>query len=153
MAPGNPPSAQRTLAGAGEEAFVALLRAADRLQHEVGVLLRDEGDLTPVQYNVLRILRGAGEDGQTCSGIAQRLITHDPDVTRLIDRMERRGLVRRGRDANDRRVVRVHITEAGLRLVDTLDEPIRQFHRTRYRGLTMAQLRDLGALLERMHAG
>ena len=72
--------------------------------------------LSPTQYNALRILRGAGDQGRSCSEIAERMINHDPDITRLVDRLERRGLVARSREGRDRRVITTRITLAGLDL-------------------------------------
>lgn len=105
-----------------EELFLALQIAADRSMAPWEALLRSQADLTPVQYNVLRILRGAGKEGRLAGEIGDRLITRSPDTTRLIDRLEQRGLVRRKSDATDRRAVRVHITAAGRKLIDPLDD-------------------------------
>lgn len=132
----------------GEEAHLTLIRTADLISHEVTSLLKEAADVSPVQYNVLRILRGAGEAGHTCSAIAERLITRDPDVTRIIDRMLKRGLVQRSRDPNDRRVVRVVLTDAGRSLVDQLDEPIRSHHRKRFKGVSKERLRALIDVLD-----
>jgi DNA-binding MarR family transcriptional regulator len=90
-------------------------------------LFRSE-DVSPAQYNVLRILRGS-PDGLACGKIGERMITRDPDITRLLDRMEKRGLIARSRDENDRRTVVARITEAGLELLSRLDEPVRETHR------------------------
>jgi len=104
-----------------EAAFLDLLRTADMLSRGAVEVLKAE-DLSPSQYNVLRILRGAPE-GLPCGEIASRLITRDPDVTRLLDRMEKRGLISRARESRDRRMVLARLTSAGLKLVDSLDEP------------------------------
>src|SRR5262245_47533935 len=85
--------------------FVSLLKAADALSVEAEHLLRNAG-LTGAQYNVLRILRGAEPEGLACRGIGDRMISHDPDITRLLDRMEKRGLISRERQTDDRRVVK-----------------------------------------------
>jgi DNA-binding MarR family transcriptional regulator len=103
-----------------EEAYLSLIRTADLLARDIGDQLKDYG-ISETQYNVLRILRGAGPDGHPCSEIGARLITRDPDVTRLLDRMEKRGLATRSRDAADRRVVTIRITPEGLALLDELD--------------------------------
>jgi DNA-binding MarR family transcriptional regulator len=109
-----------------EEAFVALQRAADVLMRELGELLKVH-DVSPTQYNVLRILRGSA-DGLPCGEIGERMITRDPDITRLLDRMEKRGLISRSRDAKDRRIVCARITPAGLKLLAGLDQPVRDEH-------------------------
>ncbi len=102
------------------EVYFNLLRTTDELARASAGLLKGH-DLSETQYNVLRILRGAGADGLPCSEIGARLITHDPDVTRLVDRLERRGLVARARDQRDRRVVTVRITAAGEALIAASD--------------------------------
>jgi len=102
------------------EAFLNIVRTSDLLQHALRQGLKPYG-VTETQYNALRILRGAGEQGVTCSEIAERLISHDPDITRLLGRMERDGLARRERDTKDRRVVLTKITDEGLRKLQELD--------------------------------
>src|SRR5579871_3957900 len=94
-----------------EQAFLALARAADLLATRFALWLKPR-DISPTQYNALRILRGAGADGLPCSEIGNRMLTHDSDITRLVDRLEKRKWVTRGRDKSDRRVVRARITEA-----------------------------------------
>lgn len=128
-----------------EAAFLDLLRTADLLtRRAIGVLKAE--DLSPTQYNVLRILRGARE-GLTCGEIACRLITRDPDVTRLLDRMEKRGLISRARESRDRRMVLARITPEGLKLVGRLDEPVQETHRKLLGHMGKARLRALGELL------
>ncbi len=94
-----------------DEAFLNLQRTAGWLMRSVEETLRSFG-LTHPQYNVLRILAGAGAGGLPCGEISKRLITRDPDITRLLDRMQKLGHVERGRGIEDRRVVRAHITPA-----------------------------------------
>jgi DNA-binding MarR family transcriptional regulator len=106
-----------------EEAFLALQRTASLLMQALGRELKAH-DLTPAQYNTLRILRGARPDSLTCGEIGDRLVSPGPDVTRLLDRLEQHGLVERLRDAEDRRVVRARITGKGLALATELDEPV-----------------------------
>jgi DNA-binding MarR family transcriptional regulator len=106
-----------------EEAFLALQRTASLLMQSLGRELKAH-DLTPAQYNTLRILRGARADSLTCGEIGERLVSPGPDVTRLLDRLEQHGLVERLRDAEDRRVVRARITGKGLALATELDEPV-----------------------------
>jgi DNA-binding MarR family transcriptional regulator len=130
-----------------EEASVALQRTADRLQWRLSEMLKAFG-LSPTQYNALRILRGAGDEGRSCSEIAERMINHDPDITRLVDRLERRGLVARSREGRDRRVITTRITPAGLDLLATLDRPLEEFGRKVLGPLGEQQLRTLIQLLQ-----
>jgi DNA-binding MarR family transcriptional regulator len=113
----------RPFSGLEEEAFLCLQRTAGVLLAALSRSFRGQ-DLTPAQYNVLRILRGAGPGGLTCGEIGERLVTPGPDVTRLLDRLERAGLVVRMRDSADRRVVRARIEEKGLALLAELDRPV-----------------------------
>ena len=113
----------RPFATLEEEVIVGLARTADALQRGMGAVLRQAG-LSPTQYNVLRILRGAGAPGLACGEIVERMVTRDPDITRLLDRLEARRLVTRARDGADRRVVTSRISQAGLALLDELDEPL-----------------------------
>jgi DNA-binding MarR family transcriptional regulator len=109
-----------------EEAFLALQRTADQLQGRVAEWLKTWG-LSPTQYNALRILRGAGEAGLACSEIAERMINGDPDITRLLDRLEKRGLTQRSRGSKDRRVIKAYITRGGSQLLKKLDAPVQEF--------------------------
>jgi DNA-binding MarR family transcriptional regulator len=104
-------------------------------------------DLSPTQYNVLRILRGASE-GLPCGEIANRMITRDPDITRLLDRLEKRGLIWRCRETKDRRMVMSRITPSGLELLGRLDVPVQTTHRKQLGHLGAARL---GALTELLH--
>ena len=131
--------------------FIALLQAADALGQEAEYLLKAAG-LTGAQYNVLRILRGAEPAGLPCRGIADRMISHDPDMTRLLDRMEKRGLITRVRQADDRRVVKTRVTAPGLSLLKTLDRPIHDLHKRQFRHLPAARLKILSELLEELRA-
>jgi len=131
--------------------FVALLQAADALSQEAEQLLKAAG-LTGTQYNVLRILRGAEPEGLPCRGIADRMISHDPDMTRLLDRMEKRGLITRERQTDDRRVVKTRITPQALRLLKTLDQPVHELHKRQFRHMPAARLKILSRLLEEVRA-
>jgi DNA-binding MarR family transcriptional regulator len=131
--------------------FVALLKAADTVSQEAEQLLRSQG-LTGAQYNVLRILRGAEPDGLPCRGIADRMISHDPDMTRLLDRMEKRRLITRMRQTDDRRVVKTRITRDGLELLKILDQPVRELHKRQFRHMTAARLKVLAQLLKEARA-
>src|SRR6266536_1482490 len=111
--------------------FVALLKTADTLGQEAEQLLKAAG-LTGAQYNVLRILRGAEPEGLACRGSGDRRISHDPDITRLLDRMEKRGLISRERQTDDRLVVKTRITAQGLSLLKTLDQPVHDLHKRQF---------------------
>jgi len=130
-----------------ERIFIALLKLADALGQEAEQLTRT-AELTGTQYNVLRILRGAGPEGLPCRGIGDRMITHDPDITRLLDRMEKRGLITRERQKDDRRVVKTRITPHGLALLKPLDQPMRDLHKRQFRHMAAARLKALCDLLE-----
>jgi DNA-binding MarR family transcriptional regulator len=131
--------------------FISLQKTADFLGLEAEQLLKPRG-LTGTQYNVLRILRGAEPDGLACSTIGERMISHDPDMTRLLDRMEKRGLIVRQRQTDDRRVIKTRITSAGLALLKSLDQPVRELHKRQFRHLPAARLKTLAQLLEDVRA-
>jgi DNA-binding MarR family transcriptional regulator len=131
--------------------FVALLQTADALSQEAEQLLKAAG-LTGTQYNVLRILRGSEPEGLPCSGIGDRMISHDPDMTRLLDRMEKRGLITRERQTDDRRVVKTRITPQALSLLKTLDQPVHELHKRQFRHIPAARLKILGQLLGEVRA-
>jgi DNA-binding MarR family transcriptional regulator len=126
--------------------FVALLKAADALSQEAEQLIKSAG-LTMAQYNVLRILRGAEPEGLLCRGISERMISHDPDITRLLDRMENHGWITRQREKEDRRVVKTRITEDGLAALKKLDQPVRDLHKGQFRHMSASQLKTLAKLL------
>jgi DNA-binding MarR family transcriptional regulator len=127
--------------------FVALLKLADSLGQEAEQLLKAAG-LTGAQYNVLRILRGAEPQGLPCRGIGDRMISHDPDMTRLLDRLEKRSLITRVRQTDDRRVIKTRITPQALSLLKTLDQPVRELHKRQFRHMSSARLKTLSDLLE-----
>jgi len=112
-----------------EEAVLSIARTAAVLEHQVSQALKAHA-LTPSQYNVLRILRGAGAEGLCRNEVGTRLVTQVPDVTRLLDRMEDTGLISRQRGSEDRRYVTTRITRKGLDLVDKLDKPMRELQQT-----------------------
>jgi len=133
-----------------QDVFVNAQKTADWLMRDVEDVLKDVR-LSPTQYNVLRILRSPGTTsagGMACHEIGQRMITRDPDLTRLLDRLEDRELITRSRERQDRRVIRVRITPDGLRLLRDLDEPIRALHRKQLSRLGDKRLRLLKRLLE-----
>jgi len=112
-----------------EEAALSIARTAAVLDHQVSQALKAHA-LTPSQYNVLRILRGAGAEGLCRNEVGSRLVTQVPDVTRLLDRMEDTGLITRQRGSEDRRYVTTRITRKGLELVNKLDKPMRELQQT-----------------------
>jgi DNA-binding MarR family transcriptional regulator len=130
-----------------EEAFVNLQKTADALMQGIAVLLKPSG-LSATQYNVLRILRGAGKDGLPCGEIGARMITRDPDITRLLDRLETRGLVTRARELKDRRVITARITKDGLGILKELDSPVQRYHQRQLGHMGEKKLVELIWLLE-----
>ena len=138
---------RRPQASIEERIFITLLKVADALGQEAEQLTHT-AELTGTQYNVLRILRGAGLEGLACRSIGERMITHDPDITRLLDRMEKRGFITRERQKDDRRVVKTRITPHGLALLKPLDQPMRDLHRRQFRHVAGARLKTLFDLLE-----
>jgi DNA-binding MarR family transcriptional regulator len=129
------------------EAAVTLAHTSDALFRGIEERLKAAG-LSLTQYNVLRILRGASPQGLACGDVGARMITRDPDITRLLDRMEQRGLVERARETCDRRVVKTRIRPAGLRLLKTLDRPLVNLQRKRLGHLGARRLKLLIALLD-----
>jgi DNA-binding MarR family transcriptional regulator len=142
-----PGSQRRHVACPEEDVFLDLLRTTDMLSRGLVEVLKTE-DLSSTQYNVLRILRGAPE-GLPCGEIGNRMITRDPDITRLLDRLEKRCLISRCRETKDRRMVMARITPEGLELLSRLDDPVRAGHRKQLGHLERDQLR---ALTELLHA-
>lgn len=131
-----------------EEVYLNVIRTGDALGRAQDALFKG-ADLTSTQYNVLRMLRGAGEEGLRCGQVAERLVTRDPDVTRLVDRLLKRGLISRRRDPADRRVVTTTITPLGLQLLAGLDAPVAELHQRQLGHLNDGSLTMLSALLER----
>ena len=130
-----------------QELFLEIQRTADVLMRGLEELLKSSG-LTQTQFNALRILRGAGPAGLTCREVAERMVTHDPDVTRLLDRLESRQLIARSRSEGDRRVIRVCITAAGLEVLAALDQPVLELHRSQLGHLGNERVRRMINLLE-----
>ncbi len=135
-----------------EEAHLSVIRTADLLTRSLAFTLKEHG-LTQTQYNVLRILRGAGAEGLPSGEVGERMITREPDITRLLDRIEARGWVHRKRDPDDRRVMRVWITLAGRELTDLLDRPVAEMQRHCLAHLGEAKLAELSDLLGTVRAG
>src|ERR1700757_2074376 len=128
-----------------ESVYLELLKTADLLSRNLSGLLKTE-DLSSTQYNVLRILRGAPE-GLACGEIGNRMVTRDSDITRLLDRLEKRSLVSRCRESKDRRTVWTRITPEGLELLAQLDEPMLATHRELLGHLGPKRLKLLADLL------
>ncbi len=135
-----------------EEAHLSIVRTADLLGRSLAVTFKPYG-LTLTQYNVLRILRGAGADGLPSGEVAERMITREPDITRLLDRMEERGWVHRRKDPADRRVTRAFLTLAGRELVDRLDAPVAAMQKHCLGHLDEAKLAELCDLLGTVREG
>jgi DNA-binding MarR family transcriptional regulator len=132
-----------------QEAALNILRTADVLKRGVESVLKRHG-ISSAQYNVLRILRGAGARGLHCSGIAERMITAEPDVTRLLTRMEKLGLLVRRRGIEDRRVVTVTVTQRGLRLLHEVEQPLRELQAQQFALLGDDELESLIEGLEKV---
>lgn len=135
-----------------EEAAIALARTADQLDRRLAELFKGYR-LTGTQYNVLRILRGAGNEGHACNAIGERMVTRDPDITRLLDRMERAGLCARSRHPRDRRVIVTRITPQGLDVLKRLDAPVRELNRKLLGHMGGSQLKTLLRLLQDVRNG
>ena len=133
--------------GLEEEAFLNLQRTAEYLNWKLAEVLGPR-ELSPTQYNALRILRGAGKSGLTCGEIGERMVTRDSDITRLLDRLEKRNLVIRTRDPKDRRVVITRITPKGLHVLAELDEPVKEFLKESMSRLGSRRLGELSASME-----
>lgn len=142
----NQSEGKRRVGSPEESAFLELLRTTDMLSRRFAPLLKAE-ELSSTQYNVLRILRGAPE-GLPCGEIGNRMITRDPDITRLLDRLEKRGLVSRCRETKDRRLVLTRITDKGLEFLARLDEPIQEIHRAQLGHLGRERLQTLVELAQ-----
>lgn len=130
------------------EIYLLLQHLSGELIYELATLLRPAG-ITPEQYHVLRILQDAGAAGIALTAIGERSPAGDPDVTRLIDRLEQRGLARRAREAEDRRVVTARITNEGRRLLGTLEDPVTALHARQLGPLGERGLETLRRLLRK----
>ncbi len=135
LPPGNP-----------TEAFRLLARAACELDRKAAAFLKTYG-LSPAQYAALRALRRAGSSGACCSEISGSMVTRDPDITRMIDRLEQRGWVERERSSADRRVIQVRLRDRGAELLDQIEGPLAEWLATEFGALTPDQLSVLCYLL------
>ena len=138
--------------GLEQEALLNIRRTSGFVEHLTQQVLKDQG-LTDSQYNVLRILRGAGPDGLRCTEIGERMITRDPDITRLLSRLQRRRLVGRHRDTRDRRVVHIRITAVGNAVLQELDPVVEASGISMLGHLTQEKLALLIDLLEEVRLG
>jgi DNA-binding MarR family transcriptional regulator len=132
-----------------EELFLSLIHTADMLGRKVSGILKEQ-NLSTAQYNVLRILRGAGQDGLPCGEISLRMVTRDPDITRLLDRLEHRKLVERARSSGDRRVVSTCITSGGMELLQSLDQVVVNIHKEQFKFLSSPEVQELLKQLTRI---
>jgi DNA-binding MarR family transcriptional regulator len=135
-----------------DEAFLNVIRTAERFLWREAEFLKPY-EITLSQYNVLRILRGAEPEGLICREISERMIARDPDVTKLLDRLEARGLVKRERQENDRRVIIVRVTPEGVKLVDEIDRPALKMTEELLGHLGERKLKTLIGLLEEAREG
>jgi DNA-binding MarR family transcriptional regulator len=143
---------ERPFSSLEEEAFLNLLRTSDCLNRAFHLRTRDWG-VTSTQYNVLRILRGAQPHGLTCSAIGSRMITAEPDITRLLARLKGLKLIQQRRDRHDRRVVWTQISAAGLELLREMDPVIQRIPGELLGHLRGAELAELIRLLELARTG
>ena len=132
-----------------QEAYLGVVRTAAELEHSVSELLKPHG-ITQTQYNVLRILRGAGEAGLNRNQVRDRMIAPVPDATRILDRLDAAGLIVRSREGADRRFVTTRITDEGLHMLDALDAPVLDLHREQFAPLGEAEIRAVIDLLDRV---
>jgi MarR family transcriptional regulator, organic hydroperoxide resistance regulator len=133
-----------------QQAHVSLWQTADGLHRSLREALEPYG-LSEPQFNVLRILRGAGGDGLPCKEVGARMVTRVPDVTRIMDRLEQAGLMERSRDNDDRRVVKAQITSEGRKLLRRVDPRVAEEHAAAFDGWSAAELRRFLDLLEEVH--
>ena len=144
---------RRPFVSAEQEALLGVRMTAARLLAPWERFLKTEADLSTSQYNVLRILRGSHPTGLTCGQIGERTVARDPDVTRLVVRLGKRGLVKRTRSQTDRRVVEVDITQKGLEVLEKLDPHAQQMPRALLGHVSQARLRQLAELLDEVLSG
>lgn len=143
---------QRPFASAHEEALLNLMRTADCINRAFQLATRQWG-ITSTQYNVLRILRGAAPSGLPCAAIGDRMITAEPDITRLLARLKTLKFIRQHRDRRDRRVVLTFISEAGLELLSQMEPTIERLPRELLGHLQQAEIAEFIRLLERARQG
>lgn len=142
---------QPTFNSPSQEALLNVMVTNSWIVGELSSAMAPYG-VTPVQYNVLRILRGSHPDLMTCTEIGERMLDRTPDVTRLLDRLERAELIDRGRAEHDRRVVEVGITKAGIDLLDRMEDDVAATQRRVTRHLSDAELRQLSTMLDTLRS-
>jgi DNA-binding MarR family transcriptional regulator len=140
---------QEHFASPAQEALLNVIVTGSWIMSQIAGALAPH-DITPAQYNVLRILRGSHPDKMMCSAVGERLLDRTPDVTRLLNRLEAAGLIERRRAVQDRRIVEVNITQAGLDLLEALEERMQQMQADLMRHLSAEESRVLSDLLERL---
>lgn len=141
----------RPFSSVEEESYLSIVRTSAELSHQTDQFLKPFG-ITQSQYNVLRILRGAGADGLGRNQIAERMVTPTPDASRLLDRLEEFGWIKRKRGKQDLRQVNSYITAAGLKLLTKIDSPLADFHKQQFPGVSKANLRTLVSILSGLRA-
>lgn len=142
---------RRPLDSLQEEAYLNIQRTSDMLTQRFLDVMRP-AELTETQYNVLRILRGASDAGLNCKDIGSRMITREPDITRLLDRLEKRNLITRNRSNEDRRHLNIRITQEGLDLLSSLDQPVRDMVQVSMNGVASERLEALISALEEVRS-
>lgn len=142
---------KRPFSSVQEEVVLALMRTADQLAAPMNEVLRS-ANLSVSQYNILRILRGAGDEQLPCGEISARMVRREPDLTRLLDRLEARGLVVRERSTSDRRSVLASITAAGRKLLEELDEPAEEVLKRSLAHVSRRRLEELLEILEEVRS-
>jgi len=140
---------RKPFASPAQETILGLLRTTDVVRRAIAQAVNPQG-VTMQQYNVLRILRGAGREGLATLAIADRLVEQTPGITRLVDELEKRGLLARQRCAEDRRRVLCFLTKEGLKLVNTFDKPVAERGESCLAALTQKEQRTLIKLLDRI---
>ncbi len=147
----SPRKGKRRFDSPQQEAFLNLWRTYDRMR-----LLEEQlfsrYELTPQQYNALRLLRAGQPKAIPTLSIAARLISRAPDITRLLDKLHERKLIERNRPADNRRTVMINITPAGVELLDRLAEDVRECHARQLGHLSASQMRTLIDLLQKARA-
>ncbi|MDM7922565.1 MAG: MarR family transcriptional regulator [Pyrinomonadaceae bacterium] len=138
----------KPFSSAEEAVLLSVMVTAEQLKAKAAELFKAK-DLTHPQYNVLRILRGAGKDGRSCKEIGERMINRDSDITRMLDRLEKQGLITRERQTDDRRVVMAYISKKGLEVLAELDEPVNESNRELLGHMSQKELETLGRLLKK----
>lgn len=139
----------KPFSGPQEEMALQVLRTADLLNRQMTEFLKPHG-LSPTQYNALRILRGSGAEGLPCGEVSSRMVTREPDVTRLLDRMERQEWIERRRQSHDRRVVKAWLAPAGAALLKKIDRQLADFQKRQFCHMAIQECRQIIGLMEKL---